>query len=508
MSRIAIAAACLAAGSLPDVEAFAGSGMSVLPARARAGARGRTGSVAVTMADATMPKKKVVVTGVGAVTPIGMGADDFFANLLKGEHGLGPLPAWADEFPCKTGAMLKDFKADEWYANKKEAKRQSRYMHLGIAASKLGLKDAGLETDAIADKSRFGMLIGSAIGGSEYYEEASNKWGKHSEYGEVKPGGKWGDETFAGRNSIYKGPMFLGEDDKFTFSGFKVISPFIVPSFIMNSGSGVAAVELDAQGPNYCIGGYGGEGAGGSVSIGQAYRFLSTDVADVMIAGGSEACLTQCVVAGFNKLSDMQCNEIDHTCKAFDKNSKGYALGEAAGLLVLETEEHAKARGAKIYCEVAGFGVAHGIDSEFVDGAMPTASALSSAITSALAESGVGAGDVSYVSAHGSGVPAYDTVEAEGLKLAFGDHAKKLKISGIKNQVGNTLAAAGGLEAAVCAKMLRDGVVPGTARTSEPVSDLDFCLGGEQKVSGNAAVSVNMAMGGTATALVFKKYEA
>jgi 3-oxoacyl-[acyl-carrier-protein] synthase II len=258
--------------------------------------------------------------------------------------------------------------------------------------------------------------------------------------------------------------------------GFKVISPFIVPSFIMNSGSGVAAVELDAQGPNYCIGGYGGEGTGGAVSIAQAYRFLSTGVTDVMIAGGSEACLTECVVAGFNKLPDMQCNDIDTVCRAFDKDSKGYVLGEAAGLLILETEEHAKARGADIYCELAGFAVAHGIDGEFVDGSMPTADALSAAIRNALKDSGVAKEDVSYVSAHGAGVPAYDLVEAKGITDAFGDHAKTLKVSAIKSQVGNTLAAAGGLEAAVCAKMLRDGVVPGTARLSNAVTDsLDFC---------------------------------
>jgi len=212
---VALAAYALA-GSLPDVaEAFSSGGAGIV-ARPSISNRGRVGSLAVQMADGSMPKKKVVVTGVGALTPIGSG-DDFFTNLLKGDHAFGPLPEWADEFPCKTGAMLKDFKADEWYANKKEAKRQSRYMHLGIAASKLGLKDAKLETDAIADKSRFGMLIGSAIGGSEYYEEASNKWGKHSEYDQLKPGGAWGDETFAGRNSVYKGPMFM-DDSKFTFS--------------------------------------------------------------------------------------------------------------------------------------------------------------------------------------------------------------------------------------------------------------------------------------------------
>jgi len=194
--------------------------------------------------------------------------------------------------------------------------------------------------------------------------------------------------------------------------------------------------------------------------------------------------------------------------RAFDKNSKGYMLGEAAGLLVLETEEHAKARGAEIYCELAGFGVAHGIDQKFVDGSMPTAEALSTAITKALADSGVPKTDVKYVSAHGAGIPAYDTVEAAGLQHAFGDHAKSLKISAIKNQLGNTLAAAGGLEAAVCAKMLRDGVVPGTARLTDAVSPLDFCIGGEQKVEGEVAISVNMGMGGTATCLVFKKYKA
>lgn len=244
----------------------------------------------------------------------------------------------------------------------------------------------------------------------------------------------------------------------------------------MNSGSGVAAVELDAQGPNYCIGGYGGEGTGGAVSIAQAFRFLSTGVSDVMIAGGSEACLTECVVAGFNKLPDMQSNDLDTMSRAFDKNSKGYVLGEAAGLLILETEDHAKARGADIYCELAGFAVTHGIDSEFVDGGMPTAEALTTAINKALEDSGVAKTDVSYVSAHGSGVPACDAVEAKGIESAFGDHAKSLKVSGIKNQLGNTLAAAGGLEAAVCAKMLRDGVAPGTARLSDAVTDgLDFC---------------------------------
>merc|ERR1740130_365060 len=184
MKSVLLAACMIAVGSLPDVaEAFLGGGAGfaapLAQRQARLSGSGQTARLAM-MAEDTIPNKKVVVTGVGAVTSIGMGADEFFTNLLKGEHGFAPLPDWAAEFPCKTAAPLKDFKAVEWYGNKKEAKRQSRYMHLGIAASKLGLKDAKLESDAIADKSRFGVLIGSAIGGSEYYEEASNKWGKHS----------------------------------------------------------------------------------------------------------------------------------------------------------------------------------------------------------------------------------------------------------------------------------------------------------------------------------------
>ena len=497
-ARKAALAACALAGS---AEAFVMTGFSPVTA-----ARGRMGALRALRMSGTMSNNKVVVTGLGAVTPIGTGADQFFANLLNGESGLGPLPAWADDFPCKTGGTIKEFTAGDWYANKKEAKRQSRYMHLGVAASKLGMQDAALESDSISDKGRFGVLIGSALGGSEYYEEASNKWGKHSEYAAIGAGAEWGDETFAGRNGIYKGPRFC-EDSKFSFAGFKVISPFIVPSFIMNSGSGVAAVELDAQGPNYCIGGYGGEGAGGAISIGQAYRFLSTGVADVMIAGGSESCLTECVVAGFNKLGDMQNNEQDHLNLAFDKKSKGYALGEGAGVLVLETEQHAKARGAKIYCELAGFGVAHGLDSKYVEGGMPTTESLASAITSALRDSGVDKTQVGYVSAHGAGIPQYDSIEAEAIQHAFGDHSKSLKLSAIKNQLGNSLAAAGALEAAVCAKALHDGVVPGTQKLTDPVvSGLDFCASGQTTIDCDAAISVNMAMGGTSTCLVFKKY--
>ena len=252
----------------------------------------------------------MVVTGLGIVSPVGTGSDQFFESVFADKRSFAVLPSWAEEFPCKVAGVVSNFKAEEWYKNKKEAKRQSRYMQMGIAASKLAIQDAKLDTETVADKGKFGVLIASAIGGSEFFEEAGSKWQKHTEYDQLSSGAAWGDETFAGRNSIYKGPLFV-DGCKLTYEGFKKISPFIVPSFILNSASGVAAVELGAEGPNYCIGGYGGEAAGGALSIAQARRFLVSGEATIMAAGGSESCLTECIVAGYNKLSTLAkgCNE-------------------------------------------------------------------------------------------------------------------------------------------------------------------------------------------------------
>eukprot|EP00961_Rhodomonas_salina_P016598 223676-Rhodomonas_salina.2 len=238
----------------------------------------RTSKLALRMGN-TMSQKKVVVTGIGAVSPIGTGTDAFFTALMDGKTGFSQLPSWADEFPSNVAGAITDFNAGDWYKNKKEAKRQSRYMHLAIAASKLAVEDAKLTDEDIGDRDRYGVLISSAVGGTDFYEEAGTKWEKHSKYDDATEG-----ESFKGRNSVFAGPDFMNGCD-FTFEGFKKISPFIVPSFILNSGSGVAAVELDARGPNYCVGGYGGEAAGSAVAIMDAYRFISTDQTDIMVAG-------------------------------------------------------------------------------------------------------------------------------------------------------------------------------------------------------------------------------
>ena len=243
----------------------------------------------------------------------------------------------------------------------------------------------------------------------------------------------------------------------------------------MNSGSGVAAVELDAQGPNYCIGGYGGEGAGGSVSIGQAYRFLSTDVADVMIAGGSEACLTQCVVAGFNKLSDMQCNEVDNMCKAFDKTSKGYALGEAAGLLVLETEEHAKARGAKILGRLMGASITS--DGFHMVAPDPNGERAGYAMTRAIQLAGLKPTDIDHVNAHATGTSVGDVAEGKAINNAMGGHYPE--VFAPKSALGHSVGAVGAVESILTLMALRDGVIPATFnfKNLDPEIDLDVVAG-------------------------------
>jgi len=456
-----------------------------------------------------MTKKKVVVTGIGAVSPIGTGKASFFEALLDGKTGFSKLPSWADDFPCNVAAAIPEFKAADWYKNKKEAKRQSRYMHLAIAASKLAVEDAKLEADQIGDRDRYGVLISSAVGGTDFYEDAGTKWEKHSEYCNTEKG-----EAFGGRNSVFAGPSEI-EGAKFTFEGFKKISPFIVPSFILNSGSGVAAVELDARGPNYCVGGYGGEAAGAAVALMDAYRFISTDQTDIMVAGGSEACLTATAVAGFNKLPAMAKSVADseNANKAFDAASSGYVLGEGSGVLVLESEDHAKERGAKIYCELAAVGLAFGVergDDEMGLNSMPTADAVASAIGNGLKAAGVSPEEVGFVAATGLGDKESDKTEAEGIRKAFGEHAMSVRVSSIKPQIGNSLAGAAALEAAVCCHALDAGVVPGTVGLDTPADglDLNFVKGSKATVQDlKVAVTSSLGMGGTACSLVFKKYQ-
>uniref|UniRef100_A0A7S1XSM4 3-oxoacyl-[acyl-carrier-protein] synthase n=1 Tax=Phaeomonas parva TaxID=124430 RepID=A0A7S1XSM4_9STRA len=433
--------------------------------------------MAVRMSSENYGGPKIVVTGLGTVSSAGVGAHVMFDNLCDGKSALHRLPEWADEYPAQVGSMVSDddFNVRDWM-HPKEARRQARYTHFAIAASRMALEDAKVDLEAV-EKEKFGVLIGSGIGGIEYFEDSCV--GFHEENG--------------GR------------------AGLKRVSPFLIPALISNTASGIVAIDVGAEGPNF---GVVSACATGTHALGTALDFLKRGEADIMIAGGSEAALTPLCFAGFASMKAMVTSYNDDPTKAsrpFDKDRAGFVMGEGCGVLVLETEEHAKARGAKIYCEFAGYGAT--CDAHHITAPHPEGKGLSRAITQAMETGGVEAEDIGYINAHGTSTPYNDKFETMAIKSALGDHAYKTKISSTKSMMGHTLGAAGGLEAVVLAKVLETGKIPPTANLENPDleagCDLDYCPGEMQQVdpkSIKAALSDNLGFGGHNAAVLFKQY--
>ncbi|CAM9549654.1 unnamed protein product [Ectocarpus sp. 8 AP-2014] len=424
-------------------------------------------------------KKKIVITGVGSLSSVGIGADSHYQALLDGKNGIETLPEWAEEYPCKIGCLVKDFKPSDWMDGK-DAKRQGRYTQFAMAATKLALEDSKLDTEAV-DKDRFGVLIGSGIGGVEFFENNCNKF------------------TGAGAGA----------------KGLKKVSPFLIPALISNTASGVVAIEHKCRGPNF---GVVSACATGTHAIGTAMDFMLRGEADVMIAGGSEAAMTPLCFAGFCSMRAMVTSFNDDPEKAsrpFDKDRAGFVMGEGAGVLILETEEHALARGATIYCEVAGYGAT--CDAHHITAPAPDGNGLARAIGASMKMGGIEAEDMvgGYINAHGTSTPYNDKFETMAIKRVLGeDVAKQVYISSTKSMMGHTLGAAGGLEAIVCAQVLRHGEIPPTKNLENPAledgCDLNYCPGEKvvPAVKPKVAISDNLGFGGHNAALAFKAYEA
>jgi 3-oxoacyl-[acyl-carrier-protein] synthase II len=422
-------------------------------------------------------KKKVVVTGVGAVSSVGVGADNFFQALVDGKSGIAKMPSWSDEYPAQVGSIVGEeagWTGPEQWMDKKEARRQGRYTHFAMAAAKIALEDGKLDVTKV-DKSKFGVIVGSGIGGVEFFEDNCNKF------------------TAAGEGA----------------AGLKKVSPFLIPALISNTASGIIAIEVGAQGPNY---GVVSACATGTHAIGDALFFLQTGRADMMLAGGSEASITPLCFAGFAAMRAMVTTFNDDPLAAsrpFDKRRAGFVMGEGAGVLLLETEEHALARGAEIYCELAGYGAT--CDAHHITAPHPEGRGLAAAITMALETGGVSPDEVDYINAHGTSTPYNDKFETMAIKKALGDQAYKTKISSTKSMIGHTLGAAGGLEAVICAKTVKTGWVPPTLNLDEPDledgCDLDYTPKKAVKLDRvRAAISDNLGFGGHNAALVFKEY--
>jgi len=428
--------------------------------------------IAVTRRSGNAPvmaeKPKIVVTGIGVVSACGS-KDEFWDNLIGGSSGLGQIGAFdASRFPCTIGGECSDFEAKPWFNNAKTAKSVDRYTHFAVAASKMAVEDAGMDTAAV-DSSRFGVIIGSAFGGMDTFEKQT-----------------------------------------LNLDAGKKVSPFTIPALLGNTASGIVAIELDAQGPNF---GVASACAAGSHAIGEAFRFMQNGEADIMITGGSEAAITPLSFGGFCAMKAM-CSKYNDSPKQasrpFDADRAGFVMGEGAGVLMLETEAHAKARGATIYCELGGYAAT--CDAHHITTPHPEGQGLATCLSSALADAKVPITDVAYINAHGTSTAYNDKFETMAIKKVFGDHAPSLAISSTKSMTGHTLGAAGGIEAAIAAKVMQTGVCPPTINyeTPDPECDLNYVPNAALTLpeKPKAAISDNLGFGGHNAALVFKAYEA
>ena len=414
----------------------------------------------------TSKQQRVVVTGVGAVTSYGIGSEPFWQSLLSGQSGIDTVTAFdVTDYPSKVGSEVKDFNAGD-FMDPKEAKRNDRYTQFAVASSKLALQNAGIDPAKLVPE-RFGVLIGSGIGGMMTIETQSHRL-------------------------FEKGP--------------RKVSPFMIPSLIANIASGVVAIEVGARGPNY---GIVSACASGTHSIGESFRMLRDNKADVMVAGGSEAAVTRLGYAGFCSMKAMSTSFNDTPEKAsrpFDKGRDGFIMGEGSGVLIMETLDHAKARGATIYCEIAGYSAT--CDAHHITSPDPEGKALSSAISEAIEEAEIKAEDVSYVNAHGTSTPYNDKFETLAIKKALGNHAYKIPVSSTKSMTGHLLGAAGGIESIVCALSIRDGKVPPTINYEEPDPDcdLDYVPNKMREVDVDVAICNNLGFGGQNAVLLFRKF--
>lgn len=413
-----------------------------------------------------MSKERIVITGIGTVSAFGDGVDIFWDSIVAGKSGITNVSLFdASDLNCKVAAECRSFDATK-YMDPKQAKRSDRYTHFAMAASKLAMQDAGLDSSKV-NPERFGVLIGSGVGGMDTIEQQSRA---------------------------------------FIQSGARRVSPFMIPNLISNMASGVVAIELGAKGVNFSV---VSACATGTHAIGEALLHLQSGREDIILAGGSEAAVTGLSFAGFCAMKAMATNYNDdpsHASRPFDLNRCGFVMGEGAGILVLERLEHALARGAKIYCEVAGYGAtcdAYHITSPDVEGR-----GLALALERVMKDADVKPEEVDYINAHGTSTQYNDKFETLAIKKVFGDHAKKLMVSSTKGMTGHLLGAAGAIEAAVCAKTLQTGIVPPTINyeTPDPECDLDYVPNVARKADVNIAISTNLGFGGHNGTLLFKKY--
>mmetsp|Transcript_25142 Transcript_25142/g.45423 ORF Transcript_25142/g.45423 Transcript_25142/m.45423 type:complete len:466 (-) Transcript_25142:60-1457(-) len=428
------------------------------------------------MASSDVPdSKRVVVTGLGVISGCGIGADDFFQACLDGKSSLDVVKRFdISAYPCQIASEVPDemFVATDHFVNPKNAKSNDRYTHFAVAAARQALKDAGVgdTPETLENPERLGVMVGSAFGGMETFEKETLKLAQKPERPKV--------------------------------------SPFTIPALLGNTASGVIGIETGAQGPNY---GIVSACASASHAIGEAMGMIIDGHADMMLAGGSEATITPLCFAGFCAMKAMNTEYNDNPkggSRPFDAGRGGFIMGEGAGVILVESLESAKKRGADIYCELVGYGAT--CDAHHITTPAPEGRGLAKAMEMALKMSGMDKTEVSYINAHGTSTAYNDKFETMAIKTVFGDHAinKKMVVSSTKCVTGHTLGAAGGLEAIVAAKAIKHNVVPPTINyeTPDPECDLDYVPNEKREMEVTGAMSTNLGFGGHNAAILFKKY--
>jgi 3-oxoacyl-[acyl-carrier-protein] synthase II len=413
----------------------------------------------------TIQRRRVVITGMGTLNPCGNTVNETWEHLLAGQSGIGPITRFdATDYTCKIAGEVKNFDLDR-YIDKKEQKKMDRFIHLAMAASFDAMNDSGLAALDLskAERELFGIGIGSGIGGlSTIWEEANG----------------------------YRGP--------------RRTSPFFIPSLIINLASGFVSIRYGLQGPNSAC---ATACATGTHAIGDAARQIMFGYADRMIAGGSDSVINPLGVGGFGAMRALSTRNDapEQASRPFDKGRDGFVMGEGAGIVVMEEYELAKARGAKIYAEIAGYGMsgdAHHISSPSEDGDGPTRVMLA-----AIKDAGISPEQVGYVNAHGTSTPAGDRIECSALRKVFGAHVKDLKVSSTKSMTGHLLGAAGGLETIVAAMVAHTGQIPPTINVvdQDPDCDLDVTANVAGTFDGEYTLNNNFGFGGTNGCLVLRK---
>lgn len=410
--------------------------------------------------------RRVVVTGLGAITPVGNNLDKTWQALLEGRSGIDKITRFdASEYPTQIAAEVKDFDPLE-YLDRKEARRMDRFTQFAVSAALMAWQDCGLASaQAEVDPERVGVVIGAGIGGMETL---------HEQYYTL----------------FYKGPSR--------------ISPFFVPMMIPDMAAGQTSIAIGAKGPNFAV---VSACASGTHSIGEAFRLIKYGCADVMVCGGAEAAISPLGLAGFCAARSLSTRNDDpqRASRPFDAERDGFVMGEGAGILVLEELNHALARGARIYCEIVGYGAT--ADAYHVTAPEPNGEGAARAIKLALAEAGISGAQVDYVNAHGTSTKLNDAMETKAIKAALGD-VSNLAVSSVKSMIGHLLGAAGGVEGVVTALSVYHGVLTPTInyQTPDPECDLDYVTEGARKRQIEYAISNSFGFGGHNAVIVLKYY--